>query len=78
MPVSMRVALKVSRSTIAAQSRGDLRTENVLAEEDIRGAYGEQPVYINQDATSMTVSFDDAGPVFTYLAQCDPDWDDRA
>ncbi|MGW0730854.1 hypothetical protein [Streptomyces mirabilis] len=66
------------RVNVFGVSRADLRTENVLAEEDIRGAYGEQPVYINQDATSMTVSFDDAGPVFTYLAQCPADWDERA
>jgi hypothetical protein len=35
-------------------------------------------VYINQDASSMTVSFDDAGPVFTYLAQCPADWGEQA
>ncbi|WP_329295901.1 hypothetical protein [Streptomyces sp. NBC_01455] len=59
-------------------SRADLRTENVLSEEDIRDAYGEQPVSTEQSAATITVSFDDAGPVLTYLAQRPADWDERA
>lgn len=35
-------------------------------------------MYIDQDATSMTVTFDDAGPVITYVVQRPADWDERA
>lgn len=66
------------RVKVFGVSRADLRTENVLSEEDIRDSYGEQPVYIDQDDTSMTVTFDDAGPILTYLAQRPADWDERA
>ena len=66
------------RVKVFGVSRADLRAENVLSEEDIRDAYGEQPVSIEQGATSITVSFDDAGPVLTYLAQRPADWDELA
>ncbi|MER6443533.1 hypothetical protein ABT275_45885 [Streptomyces sp. NPDC001185] len=52
------------RVKVFGASRTDLQTETTLSEEDIRSAYEEQPVYIDQDATSMTVTFDDAGPSF--------------
>ncbi|MFG2425109.1 hypothetical protein ACGFWD_39625 [Streptomyces sp. NPDC048448] len=66
------------RVKVFGVGHADLRTEKVLSEEDIRDAYGEQPVSINQDPTSITVSFDDAGPIFTYLAHRPADWDERA
>jgi hypothetical protein len=31
-------------------------------------------VYIDKDPGSVTVTFDDAGPVFTYFAQRPADW----
>jgi hypothetical protein len=62
------------RVSVFGVSRADLRTENPLTEEDIRSAYGEQPVYIDKDSGSVTVAFDDAGPVFTYFAQRPADW----
>ncbi|MCX4581171.1 hypothetical protein OHB41_50385 [Streptomyces sp. NBC_01571] len=66
------------RVQVFGASHADLRTETALSEEHVRGAYEEQPVYINQDPTSITVRFDDAGPVITYLAQRPADWDERA
>ncbi|MFE3263631.1 hypothetical protein [Streptomyces sp. NPDC059215] len=66
------------RVTVFGASRTDLQTETTLSEEDIRSAYEEQPVYIDQDATSMTVAFDDAGPVLSYLSQRPADWAGRA
>ncbi|MDX3695050.1 hypothetical protein [Streptomyces europaeiscabiei] len=62
------------RVSVFGVSRADLRTEHPLTEEDICSAYGEQPVYITKDAGSVTVTFDDAGPVCTYFAQRPADW----
>ncbi|WP_331752655.1 hypothetical protein OG440_40535 (plasmid) [Streptomyces sp. NBC_00637] len=62
------------RVSVFGVSRADLRTENPLTEEDIRSAYAEQPVYIDKDPKSVTVTFDDAGPVCTYFAQRPADW----
>jgi hypothetical protein len=62
------------RVSVFDVSRADLRTENPLTEEDIRSAYGEQPVYITKDPGSVTVTFDDAGPVCTYFARRPADW----
>ncbi|MEU1500552.1 hypothetical protein [Streptomyces sp. NPDC005732] len=66
------------RVKVFGASHADLRTETALSEEDVRGAYTEQPVYIDQDPTTMTVTFDDAGPVITYLAQRPADRDERS
>ncbi|MGV9703882.1 hypothetical protein [Streptomyces sp. NPDC003483] len=65
------------RVTVFGASSADLRTETALSEEDVRSAYEEQPVYIEQGTASMTVTFDDAGPVVTYLAQRPADWDEQ-
>ena len=65
------------RLSVFGVDQADLRTANPLTEEDIRSAYGEQPVYITTDAASVTVTFDDAGPVCTYFAQRPIDWDER-
>lgn len=64
------------RVSVFGVARVDLRTATPLAEKDIRDAYGEQPAYITQDATSLTVTFDDAGPTCTYFAQRPADWDE--
>lgn len=64
------------RVSVFGVDRADLRTAVPLTEEDIRSAYAEQPVNIDQDATSMTVTFDDAGPVFAYFAHRPADWDE--
>ncbi|MEU7341924.1 hypothetical protein [Streptomyces sp. NPDC007074] len=66
------------RVKVFGASRIDLQTETALSEEDVRSAYEEQPVYIDQDATSVTVTFDDAGPVISYLGQRPADWAERA
>ncbi|MFF2385670.1 hypothetical protein [Streptomyces sp. NPDC058108] len=66
------------RVKVFGASRADLRTEAALSEEDVRSAYEEQPVYIDQDATSMTVTFDDAGPVISYLERRPADWAEQA
>ncbi|MET9127764.1 hypothetical protein [Streptomyces sp. NPDC004528] len=66
------------RVKVFGASRTDLRPETTLSEEGVRSAYEEQPVYIDQDATSITVTFDDAGPVISYLAQRPADWAERA
>ncbi|MGW0334290.1 hypothetical protein ACWD0J_20880 [Streptomyces sp. NPDC003011] len=65
------------RLSVFGIDRADLRTATPLTEEDIRSAYGEQPAYISKDTASVTVTFDDAGPVFEYFAQRPNDWDER-
>ncbi|MFE3269324.1 hypothetical protein [Streptomyces sp. NPDC059215] len=72
------VEYRYVRVTVFGASRAEPRTETALSEEDVRSAYEEQPVYIDQDATSVTVTFDDAGPVISCLAQRSGDWDERA
>ncbi|MFJ2218225.1 hypothetical protein ACIQVO_38520 [Streptomyces sp. NPDC101062] len=62
------------RVSVFGVNRADLLAAVPLTEGEIRDAYGEQPVYISKDATSVAVTFDDAGPVCTYFAQRPADW----
>ena len=68
--------LYVRVSGVFGVRQADQQTANPLSEKDIRSAYAEQPVYIDSDDTSVTVTFDDAGPVITYFAQRPADWSD--
>ncbi|WP_329020310.1 hypothetical protein [Streptomyces sp. NBC_01601] len=65
------------RVSVVGVGRADLRTDTPLSGEDICDGYGEQPVYIAEDGASVTVTFDDAGPVCTYFAERPADWDER-